>query len=345
MAGYTLAEIAELLNAELHGDADCRVESLATLAGAQSGQISFLANKKYRSQLASTEASCVLLSPADLKYCETNALVLDNPYLGYALLAQHLDNTPAVARSGIAPSASVHELATLGGSVAIGHNVVIEAGAVIGDGCQIGPGCFIGAGCQLGSGTVLHANVTLYHGVTLGESCVVHSGSIIGADGFGYANDKGRWVKIPQLGSVVIGDGTEIGANTTIDRGALEDTCIGRGVIIDNQCQIGHNCVIGDYTAIAGAAGVAGSTKIGKYCVIGGGVGINGHIELCDGVHLTGMTMVTKSITEPGVYSSGIPATGNREWRRGVSRYSQLDDMHKRLKSLEARLEQLDSTD
>lgn len=345
MREYSLAELANLLGAELHGDETCMVSSLATLAGAQAGQISFLANKKYRSQLTSTEASCVLLSPADVSYCETNALVLDNPYLGYAKLAQHLDNSPAVAASGVAASAVVHPSARLGDNLSIGANVVIEADAVIGDNCQIGAGSVIGVGSVLGEGTVLHANVTIYHGVTLGKQCAVHTGTVLGADGFGYANDNGTWVKIPQLGGVTIGDGTEIGANTTIDRGALDDTVIGSGVIIDNQCQIGHNCAIGDNTAIAGATGIAGSTTIGKYCVIGGGVGINGHIELCDGVQLTGRSMVIKSITEPGVYSSGIPVTSNKEWRRNVTRYMQLGEMHKRLKLVEGTLKKLDLTD
>ena len=345
MQEYSLAELAQLLGAELHGDASCQISGLATLAHAKPGQIGFLANKKYRPQLATTEASCVLLSPADLQYCQTNALVLDNPYLGYAKLAQHLDNSPVAADSGIANSASIHTSVQLGQNLAIGERVVIAANAIIGDNCTIAAGCVIGDGAVLGEGTVLHANVTLYHGVTLGRECVVHSGSVIGADGFGYANDKGTWIKIPQLGGVVIGDGTEIGSNSTIDRGALDDTVLGKGVIIDNQCQIGHNCIIGDHTAIAGATGIAGSTSIGKYCVIGGGVGINGHIEICDGVQITGRSMVVKSISEPGTYSSGIPVTSNKDWRRGVTRYMQLGDMHKRIKSLEAKLEKLDSTD
>ena len=337
MKCYTLVELGNKIGADVQGDDQCVVTSIATLEAASAGQISFLSNPKYRSQLQTTQASAVIVRAQDIGDYQGNALIMSNPYLGYAKLAQLLDTTPDAADS-IAESAVISPSAILGQQVVVGANAVIESGAEIGDNCQIGPGCFIGKNSKIGASTKLWANVTIYHGVTIGQRCFFHSASVIGSDGFGYAPDNGQWLKIPQTGGVTIGNDTEIGAGTTVDRGALDDTVIGNGVIIDNQVQIAHNDIIGDNTAIAGTTVLAGSVTIGKNCIIGGACAINGHMTICDGVTITGMTMVIKNITEPGVYSSGMPSQTNREWRKNAARYRQLDEMSKRLKVLEAKL-------
>ena len=338
MAGMTLADIAAKLGAELRGDGTVVIESIAGMATATAGQITFLSSSKYRKQLAECQAAAVMLKEADAEGFEGNALLMADPYLGYAKVAQLLDTTPAAA-SDIAASAYVDPTAQLGEHVSIGHNAVIEAGAHIGDNAQIGAGCFIGKNARIGAGTKLWANVTIYHDVVLGDQCLVQSSTVIGADGFGYANDKGEWVKIPQLGSVRIGNRVEIGACTTIDRGALDDTIIEDNVIIDNQMQIAHNVQIGYGTAMAGGTIVAGSTKIGKYCIIGGASVLNGHIEIADGVTITGMGMVMRSIEEKGMYSSGIPLQPNKEWRKTAARTMKIDEMNKRLKAVEKQLD------
>jgi UDP-3-O-[3-hydroxymyristoyl] glucosamine N-acyltransferase len=265
--------------------------------------------------------------------------VVKNPYLTYARMAQLLDTTPAPAQD-IAASAVISDSATLGKNVSVGANAVIESGVVLGDNVVIGAGCFIGKNAKLGAGTRIWANVSIYHRVEIGEDCLVQSGTVIGADGFGYANDRGNWIKIPQLGTVLIGDRVEIGACTTIDRGALDDTLIGNGVIIDNQCQIAHNVVIGDNTAVAGGVIMAGSLKIGRYCQIGGASVINGHMEICDKAVVTGMGMVMRPITEPGVYSSGIPLQPNKVWRKTAALVMNIDEMNKRLKAVERKIEE-----
>ncbi|MDD1783754.1 UDP-3-O-(3-hydroxymyristoyl)glucosamine N-acyltransferase [Enterovibrio sp. ZSDZ35] len=338
MASITLADLAEKLGAELHGDGSVTISSIAGMDKAVEGQITFLSSSKYRKHLAECKASAVMVKEADLAYCNGNTLVMRDPYLGYALTAQLLDTTPACA-TDIAPSAYVSPTAILGEGVSVGHNAVVEDGVILGDNVQIGAGCFVGKNASLGANSRLWANVSIYHNVRIGESCLIQSGTVIGSDGFGYANDKGRWVKIPQVGTVVIGDRVEIGACTTIDRGALDDTIISDGVIIDNQCQIAHNVQIGENTAIAGATVMAGSLKVGKHCIIGGACVFNGHMEITDGVTITGMAMVMRPITEPGMYSSGIPLQTNREWRKTAARVMKIEDMHKRLKAVEKQLE------
>ncbi|MGL5186499.1 MAG: UDP-3-O-(3-hydroxymyristoyl)glucosamine N-acyltransferase, partial [Plesiomonas shigelloides] len=268
----------------------------------------------------------------------TNALVVANPYLAYALLAQYMDTTPQPAQD-IAPSAVIADNVQLGQNVSIGANAVIESGVVLGDGVVIGAGCFIGKQTKIGAGTRLWANVTVYHRITIGEQCLIQAGTVIGADGFGYANDRGRWIKIPQLGGVRIGNRVEIGACTCIDRGALEDTVIEDGAIIDNLCQIAHNVVIGENTAVAGGVIMAGSLKIGRHCMIGGASVINGHMEICDKVTVTGMGMVMRPISEPGMYSSGIPLQNNKAWRKTAALVMNIDEMNKRLKAVERKLE------
>ncbi|NKI73207.1 UDP-3-O-(3-hydroxymyristoyl)glucosamine N-acyltransferase [Dickeya sp. CFBP 2040] len=338
MFSIRLDALAQQLDAQLHGDGDIVITAVASMHSAQAGQITFLSDSRYREQLNSTLASAVVLTEADLPFCNTAALVVKNPYLAYARMAQLMDTTPAPAQ-GVAPSAVIAPDARLGDGVSVGANAVIESGAELGEGVVIGAGCFIGKNVRIGSGTRLWANVTIYHNVVLGEQCLIQSGAIIGSDGFGYANDRGNWIKIPQLGTVIIGDRVEIGASTTIDRGALDDTIIGNGVIIDNQCQIAHNVMIGDNTAVAGGVIMAGSLKVGRYCMIGGASVINGHMEICDKVTVTGMGMVMRPITEPGVYSSGIPLQPNKVWRKTAALVMNIDEMSKRLKAVERKLE------
>lgn len=337
MPSILLADLACELDAELHGDGAIAITGVASMNSAAAGQITFIVNPRYREQLAACNASAVVMTADDLPWAKGPALVVKNPYLTYARLAQILDTTPAPAQN-IAPSAVIDPSARLGNNVAIGANAVIESGVELGDNIQIGAGCFVGKNTRIGTGTRLWANVCVYHEVSIGCGCLIQSGTVIGADGFGYANDRGTWVKIPQLGRVVIGDNVEIGACTTIDRGALDDTQIGNGVIIDNQCQIAHNVVIGDNTAVAGGVIMAGSLKIGRYCMIGGASVINGHMEICDKVTVTGMGMVMRPITEPGVYSSGIPLQANKVWRKTAALVMNIDEMNKRLKSVERKV-------
>ncbi|MFM4870007.1 UDP-3-O-(3-hydroxymyristoyl)glucosamine N-acyltransferase [Aeromonas sp. R7-1] len=336
---FTLAQLAQQLGAEVHGDGTREIRKVATLENAGEGEIAFLSNKKYRHFLEQSKATAVLITEADLPFCPTNALVLKDPYVGFARVAQLLDTTPQPAMD-IHPSAVIAADVQLGERVAIGANAVIESGVVLGDDVRIGPGCFVGKDTRLGARSRLWANVTLYHNVTLGTDCLVQAGTVIGADGFGYANERGEWIKIPQLGGVTIGNRVEIGACTTIDRGALEDTRIADNVIIDNQCQIAHNVEIGYGTAVAGSTVMAGSLKVGKYCIIGGASVFNGHMEICDQATVTGMAMVMRPITEPGIYSSGIPLQTNKEWRKTAARVMRIEEMHKRLSKLEKKLDQ-----
>lgn len=334
MFSFRLEQLAKQLDAKLHGDGDLTITGIASMKSAVSGQVTFLSDKKLQNHLLECKASAVVLTEESLKHWNGAALIVKDPYLAYAKLAQYLDTTPAPAKD-IATSAVIDSTAQLGSNVSIGANAVIESGVILGDDCIIGAGCFVGKNTTIGAGTKLWANVSIYHNCIIGENCLIQSGTVIGADGFGYANDKGKWVKIPQLGRVVIGNNVEIGASTTIDRGALDDTIIGNGVIIDNQCQIAHNDVIGDHTAVAGGVIMAGSLTIGRHCLIGGASVINGHMEICDQVTVTGMGMVMRPITQPGVYSSGIPLQENKVWRKTASLVLHIDEMNKRLKALE----------
>ncbi|QYJ81311.1 UDP-3-O-(3-hydroxymyristoyl)glucosamine N-acyltransferase [Shewanella aegiceratis] len=334
MTSYTLSEIAAHLNAEVKGDETVTIHRVATLEKAQAGEISFLANPKYQSQLEGTAASAVLLSPKMSEHYSGNAIVLADPYVGFARVAQLLDTTPRAAEA-IHPSAVIDPSAQLGEGVAIGANAVIGANVILGENVQIGPGCVLGQDVIVGSNSILWANVTLYHDVQLGTDCIVHSGTVIGSDGFGYANERGQWIKIPQTGGVRIGNRVEIGACTSIDRGALDHTEIHDGVIIDNQVQLAHNVVVGENTALAGSSTFAGSCTIGKYCIIGGSSAVAGHLSIADGTHISGGTNVTSVIREPGVYSSATVAMENKLWRRNTVRFRQLDELFQRVKQLE----------
>lgn len=340
-----LGDLAEQLGAELHGDADCDVQGVAVLHEAGPGQLSFLANPKYRKYLSQTRAGTVILGPRDLEHCPTNALVSSNPYLTYARAAALL-HPLFRPEPGISEGAWVDRAATVDASAHVAPGCVVEAGAEIGAGVIVGPNCVVGRNCHIGAGTRLVASVTLCADSQIGRGCVLHPGVVIGADGFGLAPDgQGRWERVPQLGRVVIGDDVDIGANTTVDRGAIGDTVIRDGAKLDNLIQIAHNVEIGEGTAIAGCTGISGSSKIGRNCTLAGGVGLVGHIELADNVHVTGFSMVTRSISEPGVYAGGIPAISHAEWGRNFARIRQLDDMAKKIRELEKQLAQLAGAD
>jgi UDP-3-O-[3-hydroxymyristoyl] glucosamine N-acyltransferase len=329
-----LGELAVRFGCELRGDPALRVGRVATLSGAQPGAISFLANPQYRTQLATTRASAVILDAASAASSPVAALVHANPYATYARIAALLHPEPAAA-PGVHPSAVVEAGARVAASASIGPHVAIAAGATIGERARIGAGCVIGAGAQVGADCVLHPRVTLEAGTQLGERVRLQSGVVLGGDGFGFARDSAGWTKVPQLGVVRVGDDVEIGANTTVDRGAIEDTVIGAGVKLDNQIQVGHNVRIGEHTVVAGCTGISGSTRIGARCVIAGAVGIAGHLDICDDVVITAMSGVTRSITAPGVYSGVIPVTTAAEWRRLVARFKRLDALAARLRRLE----------
>jgi len=332
---YTLEGLAEKLGLEYSGDGTRSVSAVAALATAGSADLSFLADKKFLPQLVSTGAAAVILHPDFTAECPVDYLISAFPYLSYARASGLFNNAPADADAGVHCSAVISLDAQVHASAVVGPHVVVEAGAVVGANVVLGAGVYVGHGCELGAGTRVYPNVVIYHNVVVGRDCVIHSQVVLGADGFGFARSPDSWEKIYQLGGVQIGDRVEIGASTTIDRGAIDDTVIGDGVIIDNLVQVAHNCRIGKNTAIAGCSGLAGSTIIGDNCTLSGGVGVVGHLEICDNVHVTGMTMVTRSINEPGSYSSGTPMSATGDWKRNAVRFSQLDSIQKRLASLE----------
>lgn len=333
---YTLSQLADAIGASVQGDANCEIHNVASIVHAKSGEISFVAEAKYEKYLTQTQASAVLVDKKLAKNCPVNALIMPNPKLGFVKLLQLL-RPQKLPPAGIHPTAVIGERCQIDSTARIGAYVVIGDDVVIGPRAVIGPSTTIGDGVKIGEDTYIYSRVTLYHEVVIGKRVILHSGAVIGADGFGLAPAQGQWVKIPQVGRVLIGDDVEVGANTTIDRGAMDDTVIGNGVKIDNLVMIGHNVRIGDHTAIAGCAGIAGSTVIGKHCLIGASAGINGHIEICDHVIITGFAMIQKSITQPGAYSSGTGMQTNREWHKSVIRFWQLDEIYKRLKKLEGK--------
>jgi len=338
----TLGQLAVALGATLKGPEALPITGLATLQEAGPGQLSFLANPQYRKYLDNCQAAAVLLKAADAEGFAGNALIVADPYLAYARISHLFDPKPK-AVAGIHPSAVVADDAQVDASASIGPFAVIESGARIGANVSIGAHCFVGARCVVGEGGWLAPRVTLYHDVTIGKRVVIQSGAVIGGEGFGFANEKGIWRKIAQIGGVTLGDDVEIGVNTAVDRGALSDTRIGDGVKLDNQIQIAHNVQIGDHTAMAACVGISGSTRIGKHCMLAGGVGLVGHIDICDNVFVSGMTMVTRSITEPGSYSSGTAMQPLADWRKSAARIRQLDDMAKRLQQLEKRVDTVTS--
>ena len=330
-----LAELAVRFGCELRGDPDATVERVASLQEGGPGTLAFLANPRYRRHLAATRATAVVLEPLAAEACPVAALVTDNPYATYARIAQLLHPEPPPA-AGRHPSALVEDGAEVDASAYVGALAYVAAGATIGPRVVVGPGSVVLAGARIGADTRLVARVTVCERVQVGARCVLHPGSVLGADGFGHAPDAGGYVRVPQIGSVLLGDDVDVGANTTIDRGAIGDTVISDGVKIDNQVQVGHNVRIGEHTVIAACAGISGSAVIGRRCMLGGMVGIVGHLEICDDVAITGRTMVSSSIRRPGVYSSGLPADEARRFRRNAARFQHLDELAKRVRRLEA---------
>ncbi len=333
-SGYPLAQLAERFALELRGDGMLTISGVGTLAAATPAQLSFLANPRYRGELRACRAGAVVLRADDAAECPGAALIADDPYVAFAKIAAIFDVPPAAApgphaTAVVAPDASVDP------SASIGAFCVVESGAVIGPGATIGPHCMVGPDCRVGAQSRLIARVTLVARVTLGDRVLIHPGVVIGADGFGLAFEKDHWIKVPQLGGVRIGDDCEIGANTTIDRGAIEDTVIEDDVRLDNQIQIAHNVRIGAHTAMAGCSAVAGSATIGRYCLIGGSAGILGHLSIADRVTITARALVTHSIHDAGEYSAGVPIQESRQWRRNAARFKHLDELARRLQALE----------
>ncbi len=344
MASLTLGEVADQLGLECRGERALRLTGLANLALANEHQLSFLANPKFRKFLDETHAGAIIVSRDIADTATFDCLVSDNPYLSYARATHLFDNRPRLA-PGVHPTAVVAASAVIGTDVAIGAHCVIGEGVSIGANTSINSGTVIGEACVIGSDCVVHPNVTLYHSIRVGDGCVIHSGAVIGADGFGFAPGPQGWEKIVQLGSVRIGRGVEIGANTTIDRGALEDTVIGDGAVIDNLCQIAHNVQIGEGTAIAGCVGIAGSAVIGAHCMIGGGAGIAGHITIADGVQIQGRARIIGSIDKPGSYTSGTGMMETSVWRKNAVRFGQLDELYRRVVQLEKQLKKSQDTE
>lgn len=331
----SLGILAALVGGELSGDSGLQITAVNTLAAAGPGEISFIANPKYRSQLATTRAAAVLVDPKTKGMAPCAEIVCASPYLAYARIAAALI-PEIIPEPGVDASAVV--ASPLPASVSIAPGVVIGRNVQIGENIVIGAHCVIGDDVVIGSGCRLFAHVSIYSGVSIGARARIHAGTVIGSDGFGYARDGDRWVHIPQTGGVRIGDDVEIGAGTTIDRGALGDTVIGDGVILDNQIQIAHNVQIGAYTAMAGCVGVAGSARIGRRCSLGGGAIVLGHLELADDVHVSAGTVVAKSIRKAGQYTGVMPQDEHSGWLHNAAHLRQLDKLAKRVSELERRL-------
>jgi len=341
---YRLADIAARLGGRVLGDGEVRVTQIATLENAQSNHISFLTNSKYRAQLAHTSAGAVILGEADADATGLPRIISDNPYAYFARVSALLNPLPE-ARPGVHPSAVIGAGAQIDATASIAATAVVGEGAVIGAHSVIGEGCCIGAHTVIGSHARLYPRVVIYHDCIIGDNLIAHAGAVIGSDGFGIAMDEGHWIKIPQIGRVVIGNDVEIGANTTIDRGALDDTVIEDGVKLDNQIQVAHNVRIGAHTAIAGCVGIAGSTTIGRYCRVGGSAGILGHLHIADHVEIAAFTLIGKSIREAGSYAAIFPFSKTEDWRKNAVHLRHLDDLVKRIKIMEQEIESLKRKD
>jgi len=342
---YTLSDLSARFGLELKGDEEHRIRGVGTLVNAGRGEITFLANPGYRKHLGATRAGAVILNESDAADCPTNCLISRDPYLAYARVASLFDPRPAFP-PGIHRSAVVAESARLGKDVSVGANAVIGDDCDIGDACVIGPGCVLEPGCSLGTGCRLYANVSLGYGVCIGKRVIIHPGAVIGADGFGIAFAADHWEKVPQLGTVIIGDDCEIGANSCIDRGAIGDTILEEDCRLDNLVQIAHNVVVGAHTAIAALSGAAGSAKIGRFCLLGGRASVNGHQQIADRTTLAGTSNAMKDIKEPGSTWSGlIPAQPIREWQRNLARLRRLENLMTRVQNLEQQLQKRNEDD
>jgi UDP-3-O-[3-hydroxymyristoyl] glucosamine N-acyltransferase len=336
---FLLSELADRFDLQLVGDPATIISGIASLSQATATDISFFSGgARHRAELQQSAAGAVILCDQDRRYHQGNCLVSANPHADYARIAAFIFPRRRQA-AGVHETAVVDESAIVEASASIGPNAVIEANVTIAAGCEVGAGCYLGEGARLDSNTKLHANVSVMHGVRIGSDCVLHPGCVIGADGFGHARDQGHWLPVPQLGSVAIGDNVSIGANTTVDRGALGDTVIGNGVKLDNLIHIAHNVEIGDDTAMAACVGIAGSTRIGKRCTFAGQVGVADNLQICDDVHFTGASVVLKDVQRPGVYSSGVLLDDSASWRRNAMRFRQLDWLYRQVKEIKKKLD------
>lgn len=338
---YTLNEIVNRLGGELVGEPNILIHKVATLASAQSGEIAFLASGKYLPQLKDTKAGAVILNQQNRNSIDAPRIIADNPYAYFAKVSTLL-NPPLQAIPGIHPNAFVDPTANIAKSAEIGAFVYVGKNVHIGEGSIVYPGCYVGDNVKIGSGCCLYPNVVVYHHCQIGDKVIIHSGAIIGADGFGIAEENGFWIKIPQIGRVIIGNDVEIGANTTVDRGAMDDTVIENGAKLDNQIQVGHNVKIGAHTAIAGCVAIAGSTVIGKHCKIGGATGIIGHLNIADHVDISAFTLITKSIENKGAYTGAYPFSTHKDWLKNASHLRHLDDLADTIKRLEKRITDLE---
>ena len=341
-----LGELVDRFGGQLIGSQDICVTGIAPLSDASQNHITFLSNPKLRQQAALTQAAALILTPADHEQLQTQyagaCILTQNPYVYFARAAQYFAQLKAVPPApGVHPTAWISPYASISSSASIGAHVSIEAEAVIGEGAVIEAGAVLGRGVEIGAGTLIHANVSIYDYCVVGSHCIIHSGAVIGADGFGFANEKGSWIKIPQTGRVIIGNDVEIGANTSIDRGALADTIIEDGVKLDNQIQIGHNCHIGAHTAMAGCVGVAGRAKIGKYCTFGGAAMVLGHLTIADNVHISSGSMVSRSILEAGQYTGFYPLAKNADWEKTAAIVRNLSSMREKIRQLEKTIKTL----
>lgn len=338
---YSLAQLTQGLEVTIQGDPDCLIDGISTIQDAQPGHMAFLMNPLYRKYLPMTRASAVILSGKDALECPVNALICKDPYYTYAIIASYFNDRPQ-AVTGIHPTAVIGQHCQIDSSVSLAANVVIGDYVSLAANVVIGPGCVVGDFSEIGENSCLEANVTLYHKIKIGKRVLIASGTVIGSDGFGIAKHKGVWHKVPQLGRVIIEDDVEIGANCAVDRGAIDDTVIEEGARLDNLIQLGHNVRIGRHTAIAGCVGVAGSTTIGSNCLVGGQSGFAGHLTIADNAVITGGTAVTKSIREPGIYSSGLGGlVTNLEWKKNSARFHRLEQLVQRVKALESVIEEL----
>lgn len=335
----TLAALAQHINATLQGDPALKLSGVATLKHATTQDVSFLTNPNYVPYLDTTQAGAVILNPEMAKHYQGVALIHPNPHVAYAKIADLCVHRPNKV-GYVHPSAVIASSATVASTAYIGAGVVIGEHAHIGEETYLHPQVVVGANVNIGDHCVIYPHVTLYPGVTVGSRVTIHASAVIGSDGFGFALNQDHWVAVPQLGSVVIHNDVDIGAHTTIDRGAIEDTIIHEGVKLDNHVQIAHNVVIGAHTVVAGTAAFSGSAHIGRFCVIGGGATFAGHITVCDGVQIAGMTTVTRSIDTPGTYASGTGMMPASQWRRSVVHFRHFDDIVKRIKSIEQTLQQ-----
>lgn len=331
----SLSKIAEHLGAKIVGDPNFEVQGVAPIEQAQKNELTFLIGGTYRKFLSSTQAGAIILNSKFSEDFTGNAILVENPELAFAQVLKAFFEKKKSKKAGIHPSAIIGENSKIDSSVTLSANVVVGEHCHIGANVMIHPGVVLGDEVRIADGVILHANVTVCDGTEIGENTIIYSGVVLGSDGFGYVNHQKSWEKIPQIGRLIIGRDVEVGANSTIDRGAIQNTIIGDGVKIDNLVQIGHNVEIGDHTIIAGCTGIAGSVKLGKHCMLGGAVVINGHVSICDGTILTGAASVLSSIESPGIYSSGVPARPHREWFKTLARMAKLEEMDKRIFNLE----------